>query len=206
MRTSTITMILSILIVLASLLYVSIDQKNKNLSEMRTSYASVMPVVRQIMVVDMANRGIFTPELVMAGQLPILAIHQGNDPYDYTKDLFTFLDSVGRLTNFDRVNDDRIDQNDALFSQLELVYLNGNKVARIVPVAEAGVRQVYLDRKHMNPEPLYPNGPLGYWNVANSVILANGSKRNMRVVPMNASDLPIPVTYGKNKEFEYQVA
>jgi hypothetical protein len=199
-------MILSILIVLASLLYVSIDQKNKNLSEMRTSYASVMPVVRQIMVVDMANRGIFTPELVMAGQLPILAIHQGNDPYDYTKDLFTFLDSVGRLTNFDRVNDDRIDQNDALFSQLELVYLNGNKVARIVPVAEAGVRQVYLDRKHMNPEPLYPNGPLGYWNVANSVILANGSKRNMRVVPMNASDLPIPVTYGKNKEFEYQVA
>lgn len=207
MRKSTIVIALSAMMLISSLGYIRYDQKNKNPQPAQSSYASLTPVIRQLMVVDVSNRGIFTPELISAGQLPILAIHQGNDPNDYSKDLFTFLDSIGRLTNFDRVNDDRIDPNDSIFNQLELIYLKNGKIDRIIPIGEAGIRQIYLDREHMTPEPLYPNGPRGYWHVRNMVILANGARRNVRVVPMNSSDLPTPpITYSRDQEIgDYQI-
>lgn len=207
MRTSTIIILVSAIMLISSLGYIHYDQKNKNPQPSQSSYASLTPVVRQLMTVDMNNKGIFTPELVSAGQLPILAIHQGSDPNDYSKDLFTFLDSIGRLTNFDRINDDRIDPNDSIFSQLELVYLRNGKIDRIIPIGDAGIRQIYLDREHMVPVSLYPNGPKGYWLVRNMVILANGARRNVRVVPMNASDLPTsPITYNRDQEIgDYQI-
>lgn len=190
MRKTTAAMLISIVIILSSVVYIAFDQQRKNSSVDNASIAFVAPVIRQVMTVDMAQTNLFTPELVSSGQLPILAIHRGTDPNDYSKDMLGFLDSIGRLTSLDLTNDDRIDMNDPIFSQLELVYLHNATIARVVPLADAGVRQIFLDRSHMIPEALYPNGPKGYWRVKNSVILADGTKRSMRVVPMNASDLP----------------
>jgi hypothetical protein len=190
MQKTTAVMLISVVIVLSSVIYIALDQQKKNNATDRASMAFVAPVIRQVMTVDMARTNLFTPELVSSGQLPILAIHRGPDPSDYSQDMLGFLDSMGRLTSLDLTNDDRIDMNDPIFSQLELVYLHGNKIVRVVPLADAGVRQIFLDRSHMTPEELYPNGPRGYWRVENSVILADGTKRSMRVVPMNASDLP----------------
>src|ERR1700722_9005662 len=39
------------------------------------SFASIMPLIEQIMVVDINKTGVFTEEAVLKGRLPILAIN-----------------------------------------------------------------------------------------------------------------------------------
>lgn len=206
MRTSSVIMIISLLILLLSLGYLGFEQYKKSRQGGQVSFATISPVVRPVMVLDINQTGIFTPELVLTGRLPIIALHQGTDPQDHSKDLLSFLDNIGRLVPFDRTNDDRLDIHDPVFSELELVFLNKGRIFQVVPFPAVGIRQIFLDREKLTPEELYPNGPKGYWGAVNVAILADGTKRMIRVIPMNVSDLPNPAVYNKSLEIgNYQV-
>lgn len=189
MRKSSILMAISAFILIFSLAYMAIDAYKSNFFYSPRAQP-LAPVIDQLMAIDLNQKEVFTPELILTGQLPILVIHQSNDPHDHTKDLITFLDQVGRLTNFDYNNDDRIDTNDPIFGRIEVAYIKNGKITGFIPLAEVGIRQINLDKAHMKAEELYPNGPKGYWNVANIAILADGSKRGIRVVPVTASAVP----------------
>lgn len=187
MRASSIIMGISISILLFSIGYIAVDSYTSNNTH---SFASLNPVIRQVMVIDLEKIGVFTPELVATGQLPILAIHQSDNPQNHTKDLLTFLDYVGRLINFDVNNNNRLDTTSPIFSRLEVVYIQNQKAVRILPLAELGIRQIYLDRAHTQQKELFPGGPKGYWGVINIAILSDGSQREVRVVPMSGDYLP----------------
>jgi hypothetical protein len=189
MRASSIIMGISIFILIFSLGYISVDFYKKS-SFSSEYFSSVAPIVNQVMAIDLQKKGVFTPELVATGQLPILVIHQTEDPQDHSRDLITFLDKVGRLLNFESNNDDRIDNNDPIFGRLEVAYIKNRKVIHVAQLSEMGIRQIYLDKKHVKPQELFPNGPKGYWGVVNTAVLADGSRREIRVVPISSSYLP----------------
>lgn len=187
MRPSSIIMGISISILIFSIGYIAIDSyTNSRFS----SFVSLTPVIHQVMVIDLEQIGVFTPELVATGQLPILAIHQSDNPQDHTKDLINFLDHVGRLINFDVNNNNRLDATSPIFSRLEVIYIQNRKIVRIIPLAELGIRQIYLDREHTKPQELFSGGPKGYWGVINIAILGDGLQREVRVVPMSVDYLP----------------
>jgi hypothetical protein len=189
MHLSTLFMALGLLILLASIGYVGITYYDTQAATQKAS-ASLAPIVRQIMVVDINQRGIFTPDMVVTGQLPVLSINQSNNPNDYSKVELNFLDHAGRLTVYDENNDNRIDLTDPVFSRLELVYINQGRISSVIPLQDAGIHAIYLDRGNLVPTELYPGGPKGYWNVNNTAILGDGSTRTVKVMGMDADLLP----------------
>lgn len=154
------------------------------------SFASLTPLIRQIMVVDINKTGNLTAEAVLAGQLPILGINEMNGPIDYQKIQLGFLDKVGRLFAYLKPNDYTINAVDPIFFRLVLVYMHSKKINYAIFIKDAGIRTIYLDKNHRTPTELFPGGPKGYWRVANTAVFADGTTRNIRVIPINSSDLP----------------
>lgn len=189
MRTSTWIMLIGSFLLCTALSYILLNPQQIQ-SQRTFSSASINPLIRQIMVVDMHQIGVFDEKTVLSGQLPIIAIQNGPDPSDYRTMQFGFLDEVGRLLAFDSTSNGRIDNLDPIYNQLDLVYLTPGQINQIIPIADAGIRTIYLDKNHLTPTELYPNGPKGYWQVVNTVVLGDGSTRSVRVIPVNASALP----------------
>jgi hypothetical protein len=199
MRISSVIMLISFTILLFGIsFYVGVNYTTQ--PKEQNTFASITPIVRQIMVMDIDKTGAFNANAVLSGQVPILTIHQSENPNDYSADTLTFLDQVGRLLAFDIYNENRLDDRTPIFPRLELVYLNEGKIARIIPIRELGVRQIFLDKQHLAPEALYPNGPKGYWHVVDTAIMADGSTRDIRVVPVNSSSLPPPPAPAYNSQ------
>jgi len=180
---------MGVFLILFSISYISLTFYQRQLAS-NTSFASITPLARQIMVVDMNQQGIFTTDMVNSGQLPILAISPSHDLTDQSKIELNFLDHIGRLVVFDTDNNNRVDTMDPIFSRLELVYIKQKQIIQTIPIIDVGIRAIYLDRGNLTPIELFPNGPKGYWNVTNLALLADGTKRVIRVIPINATDLP----------------
>src|SRR5476649_2894718 len=103
MQKSNFIITLGFLIILLSAGYVGVTFYQQQ-TPPEKYFASIAPLIRQIMVVDMSQRGIFTEEAVLTGQLPILAIHMGMESTRHNQDKLNFLDSIGRLLIFDPNN------------------------------------------------------------------------------------------------------
>jgi len=187
MQKSSILIGTGVFLILFSVIYIFLQ---KPINSSNTSFASITPLIEQIMVVDINKTGNFTEEAVLKGQLPILAINKSENPQSYKNIQLNFLGQTGRLFAYATTSPTSIQTLDPIFSRLLLAYISPGNIVDIIPIAEAGIRSIYLDPNNRVPTELFPNGPKGYWNVANTVILADGSKREVRVIPINTNNLP----------------
>lgn len=187
MQKTSMLILIGVLTILFSLIYVFFHSSNNPTDN---SFASVTPLIRQIMVVDMNQTGNFTAEAVLSGQLPILGINKTDGPINYQTIQLGFLDKIGRLLVYAKSNDNNINELDPIFSHLALVYINSGKISQAILIDDAGIRAIYLDPNHRAPTELFAGGPKGYWDVANTAVFADGSTRSIRVIPINSSDLP----------------
>src|SRR5262245_19129881 len=144
-KKSSLLIGMGLLIILLSAGYILATFYQKQLIS-DTSFASITPLTRQIMVIDMNQQGVFDSTMVTTGQLPILSIHRTTDFSNYTQTELDFLDHAGRLVVFDSNNSNRIDNMDPVYSRLELVYINQRRITSTIPIAAAGIRAIYLDK------------------------------------------------------------
>lgn len=139
----------------------------------------------KILIIDMnADQ---RPDLgeVFSGEDAILMIHQGDDPFNHQNDNVYANDIL--LKFFDQNKDGRIDANDSVYKRLELKYYDTSRRGffGFTPVAQAGIRAIYIDPKYYSKfgaQDLSPR-PIG------TAIMADGTARLIRQVIVDESYL-----------------
>lgn len=171
-----LTILLLILLLVAGLwtydYYYFPKPQPKLASFLRTMQSNV------VLVVDMNANNHLSLQEVLKGEDALLVIHQGNNPTTHENDTVFASDVV--LAIFDRNHDGRIDANDPVYRQLELKYFNPNTgVASYVPIAEAGIRAIFIDPKYYAKEDLLPpDDPIPH--PVGTIIMADSTARLIR--------------------------
>lgn len=140
----------------------------------------------KVLIIDMnADDKPLLPD-VFTGEDALLVIHQGDNPANHDRDTVYANDII--LAFFDLNKDGRIDAHDpSIYKRLELKYYDKTRDGFVgyMPVAQAGIRAIYIDPKYYSKfgsEDLFPR-PIG------TAIMADGTARLLRQVVVDESYL-----------------
>jgi|GEM_PF-995974 len=182
--------ILALFIIIAGIFaYIGINNYQRQ-TVMPVQSVSMAPIVTMVLAVNLDNLKKVTPEDVIDGTIPILAIHTDDTNTDHQHDTISFISQFAQLLFFDSDKNGRIDMSDPAFSRMELVFLapNGGQIRRI-PIADAGIRAIALDKPDLIHFAITDQADR-FTEVSNTVVMANGSTRSLAIVPINQSLLP----------------
>jgi hypothetical protein len=148
----------------------SSDTKEKNSDE----YVNVMAI-------DLNGDGVITEESILWGEDPILLIdlkskNNFGNVYGFP---YGYFNSMQMLDRMDDNVDGVIDQFDAVFSRMKLLFFyNGGKKFKIVPLLVPGIHSIFLDRERM----LIANPPGFADDEPNNVVLSDSTKRKIQLI------------------------
>lgn len=175
-----ITVLIIILAIISGLwLYNYFYGPQQQITKLQTPPSYIQTEVgTKVLIVDMNANERPVLEDVFTGEDAILAVHQGDDPFNHENDNVYANDLL--MAMFDQNKDGRIDIHDSIYKRLELKYFDKakNGFFGYMPIAQAGIRAIYIDPKYYSKfgaKDLYPR-PIG------TAIMSDGTARLIRQV------------------------
>jgi CRP-like cAMP-binding protein len=178
------------LVILSALIYLGFAYNHQKPISSPLTDVSVAPIVTMVMAVNVDNAPAITVENIQNGSVPILAIHNSSNSSEHQRDTLSFVNQFAQLVFFDSDQNGRIDMSDPVFSRLELVFLSTDpsKIKRL-PIADAGIRAIALNKPELIDYAIN-NQPTKLQDVNSTVIMANGSRRDVKILPIRQNLLP----------------
>lgn len=129
-----------------------------------------------VLVIDLSANGELSHRAILSGDDGVLVVHVGNDPKQHAQDIIL---NQALLAQLDQNHDGVIDIHDPIYNRLELIFIDQDtKRAKIISLAQAGIRGLYPDTEHLPSNLKIKPSSLHY--IAGSAVMSDGSIRLIR--------------------------